>query len=139
MQYIRDMREEFKFWERLGVNERPSRKNEAGKGKGVEETGYRESVYRVCLPLQQSNRLEWLTISSQFAVEIHNEQLARYNASYERDKIRSAMVVPPEMIKRVELAKKNKARAIQKKAEGRKTAEGIPPAIESATTERVGP
>ncbi|KAG7562396.1 hypothetical protein FFLO_02176 [Filobasidium floriforme] len=112
MQYIRDMREEFKFWERLGVNERPSRKNEAGKGKGVEETGY---------------------------IEIHNEQLARYNASYELDKLRSAMVVPPEMIKRVELAKKNKARAIQKKAEGRKTAKGIPPAIESATTERVGP
>lgn len=49
------------------------------------------------------------------------------------------MVVPPEMIKRVELAKKNKARAIQKKAEGRKTAKGIPPAIASATTERVGP
>lgn len=86
-----------------------------------------------------ADRFEWLTISSQFAVEIHNEQLARYNASYERDKIRSAMIVPPEMIKRVGLAKKNKARAIQKKAEGRKTAEGVPPAIETGTTERVGP
>jgi hypothetical protein len=40
MQYIRDMREEFKFWERLGVNDRRSRKSKA-VGE-VEETGYRE-------------------------------------------------------------------------------------------------
>jgi hypothetical protein len=47
------------------------------------------------------------------------------------------MTVPPEMLTRVEMAKKNKARAIQKRAEERKSAEAVAPETESAPTQEI--
>ena len=48
MQYIRDMREEFKFWDSLGLKEGRPARSKSGRGKSVggvdvEEVGYRKS------------------------------------------------------------------------------------------------